>query len=237
MPDASLQQLLRRPDLWQGLRHNGSGEERRPTGLAELDRVLRGGWPAAGLTELLCTPGCVTTLHLLLPALAEAGREGPVFLVNPPLTPFAPALESRGLAPSRVRILRAARRETLLRAAREAAASQAVPALVLWSPGRPLPGRELGRLHRAARAGRCLLLLIQPLSGAPETSPAPVRLELAPHPSGKLRVQIRKHSGGRAGQVLQLDVLPDFLRHPPPETAAMAPPGRMKTPTAQQVCS
>ena len=237
MPEVSLQQLLRRPDLWQGHRHNGSGEDRRATGLAELDRMLRGGWPATGLTELLCTPGCVTTLHLLLPALAEAGREGPVFLVNPPLSPFAPALESRGLPPSRVRILRAARRETLLRAAREAAASQAVPALVLWISDRALPGREIGRLHRSARAGRCQLLLIQPLQGAPETSPAPLRLELTPHPSGALRVQIRKHSGGHAGQVLQLDVLPDFLRHPPPETAAMTPPSPMKAQTAQQACS
>lgn len=73
----------------------------RPTGHAALDAELPGGgWPAAGLIELLLpAPGC-GELRLLAPALAGL----PVLWVAPPLLPYAPALAALGLAADRITV-------------------------------------------------------------------------------------------------------------------------------------
>ena len=73
----------------------------RPTGHAALDAELPGGgWPAAGLTELLLpAPGC-GELRLLAPALAGLS----VLWVAPPLLPYAPALAALGLAVHRLTV-------------------------------------------------------------------------------------------------------------------------------------
>lgn len=225
----SLHQLLQRTDLWrarEGRRHADPGT--RPTGFADLDAALhRGGWPAAGLTELLCHTPCPQALRLLLPALAGLS-EGLVMLAGPPARPCLNTLRRAGLDPRRLLIIRGRDPATLLRACREAAASRSVAALVAWLPRGLDTPTNLRRLHLAANQGDCLLALMRDASALEQPSPAPLRLLLEPRLPGDLHVHIHKQPGGWAGQQLQVPVLPEHLRLP------MAPVAEMTTlrPTA-----
>jgi len=119
--------LAERDDLWRGHRCLSTQTGCIPTGYAPLDWALPwGGWPAAGLTEILTDqPGA--GLALILPALAGlcGGRSQPsgdaggrsvaipnrhsydrwLLLVNPPLIPYPPALDAQGIALERLLLI------------------------------------------------------------------------------------------------------------------------------------
>ena len=68
--------LLSHPQLWRA-RHlpNEPARSSHATGFAALDDALHdGGWPAAGLMELLCAGHGIGELRLLMPALARLSQ-------------------------------------------------------------------------------------------------------------------------------------------------------------------
>ena len=85
--------LLRHPGIWRSTEPRASGLGSVPSGFDALDRVLPGGgWPAAGLIELLVAGPGIGELRLLVPALERAIRAGQrAALVHPPHVPYAPA--------------------------------------------------------------------------------------------------------------------------------------------------
>jgi protein ImuA len=101
----------------------------RPTGHAALDAELPGGgWPAAGLTELLLpTPGC-GELRLLAPALAASA----LLWVAPPWLPYAPALARLGVAVERLTVVTPATPADAAWAADQALRSGALAAVLWW---------------------------------------------------------------------------------------------------------
>lgn len=228
----TLSSLLNRRDLWLGRDAGRASDGVLDSGFAELNRALHyGGWPEAGLCELLCQPPCPLTLRLLLPALARL-EQGGILLAAPPARPSARALLEAGLDLQRVLVLRGRQPASILRACREAAASQAFAALVLWWPANADP-RDLRRLQLAARQGRCWLTLIRPHHDAGQASPAALRLRLRVCPPGDLQLEILKQPGGWAGQSLLLPLLPGYLREPLPHSASMPVPGFMDHKTAE----
>jgi hypothetical protein len=126
----------------------------RPTGFAALDAELPGGgWPAAGLIELLHpAPGC-GELQLLGPLLA-AGR-APLLWVAPPLWPYAPALSALGLPPARLVLAEPERPADAAWAAEQALRCGALAAVLWWCSG-AAPMATLRRLHLAAVGRRPL---------------------------------------------------------------------------------
>lgn len=222
MTDASrsLHKLLHRRDLWRardGLRN--TRDTVLPSGFPVLDQALHGGgWPAAGLTELLCDTPCPPALRLLLPALA-ALDDGLVILAGPPARPRAGALHRAGLDLSRLLVLHSREPRILLRACHESAASGAAAALVAWLPRGADDPKTLRRLHLAAREGRCLLVAMRDSGEQAQPSPAPLRLLLQPCLPGDLAIQVLKQPGGWAGQQVRVPVLPDHLRTPPAPVA------------------
>lgn len=224
----TLTSLLNRRDLWLGRSTGPAGDGVLDTGFSELNRALHhGGWPEAGLCELQCRAPCPLTLRLLLPGLAGL-QQGGILLAAPPARPSARALQAAGLDLQRVLVLRGRQPDTVLRACREAAASEAFAALVLWWPD-SIQARDLRRLQLAARQGHCWLTLIRPDTGNPQPSPAVLRLRLIPCPPGDLQLDILKQPGGWAGQSLRLPMLPDYLRSPLPDTVDMPVPDTCQT--------
>lgn len=234
---AALQSLLHRPDLWRG-RDAPAARSRPavlPTGFAALDAALHhGGWPAHGLSELLCEALC--PLRLLLPALARASQEGLVVLANPPAQPGAQAWAAAGIPLSRLLLLSApaGRFALLRRACLEAASSDAAAALLLWLPRGERDPRLLRRLHRAAQQGRCWLVVIREPGFRQQSSPAPLRLQLTPEADtlqadAGMGVEILKQPGGWAGQRLTLPWLPGELCRRRPATALASVPEHMNT--------
>ena len=74
MQVVNLEQLKRDGALWQGRQNRLDGDQVSPSGWQVLDGLLGGGWPRAGLAEVLSEAH--HGLPLLLPLLAHLGAAG-----------------------------------------------------------------------------------------------------------------------------------------------------------------
>ncbi|HEV2271677.1 MAG TPA: hypothetical protein VGR92_19675 [Steroidobacteraceae bacterium] len=199
-----------------------------PTGFPALDEGLPGGgWPHAGLIEILPTCFGAGELSLLLPALAAATRRPEArwcAWVAPPLQPFAPALAACGVALERVLVVNARKKDAQGKSALWPA-TRSPPYALRASGGRPkdvgwafeqmlrsgvcdialawlrnaLP-RQIRRLHLAAEQGATLGVLFRPREAARDSSPAALRVAVEPAASG-VRVTLLKSRGGARGAI------------------------------------
>ena len=199
-----------------------------PSGHPRLDAELPGGgWPLAGLTEILTLPGS-GEMQLLAPALArprsaaEAGQGAPpeaLLWIAPPCLPYAPALLRLGLPLKHLSWIQPATEADGAWAA-EQALRAARCAWVLWWPKTATP-EMLRRLHLAAQEGHTPLLALRPLAARGQSSPAPLRLACQALPGRGLAVDVFKRRGPALATPVHLD-----LPHPVPG----AQPGRPSQP-------
>jgi protein ImuA len=191
----SLQAL---PPLWRADRidtGSAAASGAQPTGHASLDAELPGGgWPAAGLTELLlAAPGC-GELRLLAPSQGERS----LLWIAPPFVPYAPALAALGLALDRLTVITPDSAADAAWAAEQALRSGALGAVLWWEAvqGRAftLPA-TLRRLHLAAVEGRTPLFALRPAAVRAQSSPAPLRLAIEPVPMQSVAVDVFKRRG------------------------------------------
>ena len=237
-----MQRLLEAGVLWRGQRSPAVepvGPEGLPSGFAALDAELTGGgWPRAGLAEVLCDGVGFGEQRLLLPALARLCAEARRWLlwIDPPHTPYAPALAAAGIDPDRVLLVRATESGDARAAAwtlEQALESGACAAVLAWADERLLSMSVLRRLQLRARHSGTLAVLFRPLRARLSASAAELRLALTPsadavsaaaptarQPSGRplasdpgqsLDVEILKRRGGwpLAGLTLRLNENPD----------------------------
>jgi protein ImuA len=174
---------------------------RRPTGFATLDAELPGGgWPAAGLTELLLAAPGSGELRLLAPLLAQGlAQGGSVLCIAPPFLPYAPALRALCLTLERLLLVRPETLADAAWAAEQGLRSGACTAVLWWqaevrSPAAAL-ATALRRLHLAAQEAGCPLLALRPAAARTQSSPAPLRLLLEPAAQGQLAVTAFKRRG------------------------------------------
>jgi protein ImuA len=183
------------------------------SGFEALDAQLPGGgWPAAGLTELLFDePGC-GEIQLLAPALQRLA--GAVWIA-PPCPPYAPALHSLGVPIGRTIWVRPATEADAAWAAEQVLRSGCTGAVLWWSGARTLPA-TLRRLHLAAQEGNTPLFALRPLAARAQSSPAPLRLALEPAPGARLQIDLFKRRGPSLAQplLLRLPQLPIRDRSP-----------------------
>jgi protein ImuA len=201
--------------LWRADRLDdaqAAADATRPTGHAALDAELPGGgWPGAGLTELLlAAPGC-GELRLVAPALAGAA----LLWVSPPLLPYAPALAALGFALDRLTVATPAKAADAAWAAEQALRSGALGAVLWWQGPEPVAPATLRRLHLAAQGGHTPLFALRPLTARASSSPAPLRLALEPAAApGVLALDVFKRRGPPMATPLRLDLgLPMAARH------------------------
>jgi hypothetical protein len=175
--DTQLQELLAHPSVWRG--RSRAAVETLSTGFAALDAGLPGGgWPRHGLVEVLTPQPGVGELYLLLPVLAGLSRAAPgrwCTWVSPPHEPYAPALESHGVALDRMLVVRT---HLPLWAHEQALRSGACGLALAWLP-RASP-RAIRRLQLAAEQGRALGVLFRSQQFAHLASPAMLRVVLEP---------------------------------------------------------
>ena len=197
-PAARLAARLAHPAIWRG--GDCAPEPASvPTGFAALDAVLPGGgWPGAGLTEVLVARDGIGEIALVLPALAALQRaRRDVVWIAPPYRPYAPALAAAGLDLARFHVVRCARPDDALWACEQALRAPECGAALAWLPARD--ERVLRRLQVAARDGRTLGLLWRRPGDPGGAIAAPLRLGLAPHDGAKpglLAVHVLKRRGG-----------------------------------------
>lgn len=192
-----LARLLEHPALWRG--RSAARMPTWSTGFAALDAGLPGGgWPKAGLVEVLTPRLGVGELHLLLPALAQLSGLAPArwtAWISPPHMPFAPALAAHGLSLDRQLVVRT---DQPLWAMEQALDSGACEAALAWvQRARP---RSLRRLQLATERGRTLGFVFRALAQARESSPAALRLAIEPREAG-LEITLLKSRGGARGGI------------------------------------
>jgi protein ImuA len=179
----------------------------RSTGYAALDAELPGGgWPSAGLIELLLPAPGSGELRLLAPALA--GRAS--LWVAPPFLPYAPALVALGLVPDQLTVAHPDSAADAAWAAEQALRSGALEAVLWWQPA-DTAARETGllattlrRLHWAALEGRTPLFALRSSNVRAHCSPAPLRLALMAAGTRQLQVEVFKRRGPPMAMPLQL---------------------------------
>lgn len=199
-----LSRLLQHPAIWRG--RSAARTRTLPTGFAALDEGLpAGGWPHAGLIEILPTCFGAGELSLLLPALAAVTRRQEArwcAWVAPPLQPFAPALAARGVALERVLVVNTPKKvvkgKSALWAFEQTLRSGACDIALAWLRG-ALP-RQIRRLHLAAERGDTLGVLFRPREAARDSSPAVLRVVVEPAAAGA-RVTLLKSRGGARGSI------------------------------------
>ena len=199
-----LAHLLAHPAIWRG--RSAARVRTLATGFPALDEGLPGGgWPEAGLIEIL--PRCFGAgeLSLLLPALAAVTRRPQArwcAWMAPPLQPFAPALAACGVALERVLVVQpqgnAAGEKSALWAFEQTLRSGTCDIALGWLSS-ALP-RQVRRLHLAAQRGATLGVLFRPREAARECSPAALRIAVEPAGEGA-RVTLLKSRGGARGAI------------------------------------
>ncbi|HET9864427.1 MAG TPA: translesion DNA synthesis-associated protein ImuA [Steroidobacteraceae bacterium] len=199
--DPQLQELLAHPSVWRG--RSRAAVATLSTGFAALDAGLPGGgWPRHGLVEILTPRPGVGELYLLLPALAALSQATPArwcAWISPPYEPYAPALESHGVALDRLLIVRAAP-SAVAWSFEQALRSGACGMALAWLP-RASP-RAIRRLQLAAEQGRSLGVLFRDRQAARQASPAMLRVSLEPE-TGRhgARLSLIKSRGGSRAPV------------------------------------
>jgi hypothetical protein len=195
---SGLKALLQHPAIWRG--RSAARVDVVPSGFPSLDDSLPGGgWPRAGLIEILVSEMGVGELLVLLPALAALTQKPSArwcAWIAPPFEPFAPALAAHGVALGKVFVVRA---EKPLWPFEQALVSGACEAVLAWVPR--APARDIRRLQLAAEKGRALGVLFRPMGAAQEASSAVLRVAVEPAEQGA-RVTLLKSRGGSRGTLL-----------------------------------
>ncbi|WP_018873255.1 translesion DNA synthesis-associated protein ImuA [Thioalkalivibrio sp. ALJ16] len=211
----ALDTLLDHPALWRGRSATPAPDAPVwPSGHAELDRALGGGWPRGQLVELLGAPfGCGET-RLLAPMLAACGQAGyRIALIAPPATPWLPGWQALGIPAERVLLIRADADRDRLWAGEQCLRDPAFGALLAWLQG-PVEAALLRRLRLAAAESRACAILYRPPQAAQQPSPAHQRLQWQPARDGLQLLSLKGHGRwARSGQPLHI---PD--PHPLPGT-------------------
>ncbi|WP_144393787.1 translesion DNA synthesis-associated protein ImuA [Pleionea sediminis] len=207
---SSINQILKNPSVWQASR----SERSRPvieTGFSKLDALLHdGGWPQGALTELLLETHGVGELRLLAPLLKRLSQEsGFLVLVDPPFTPYGPALAMMGIDISKLFVVQTCRVNRKVWAAYQALTSRACATVLVWFDGKAPYKNEIRKLSLGAREGQCWGIIFRQVDASEHPSSARLRMTLFAEKSGRCHLTILKQAGGWSGQQLTLDLMPE----------------------------
>jgi hypothetical protein len=198
-PTQAYTDLLKHPQLWRGKDlTKASSTHTVASGYGALDDCLAGGgWPNAGLVDFILPHAGIGELRLLLPALTTLAENRWLAWINPPFTPYAPALEAAGIDSSKILLIYTKSHEEMLWAMERTCKSGSCGAVLVWPDERKLSLKETRRVQLAAKQGTTLSVLFRPIEASSKASLAELRLALSP---GKdplhLSVDILKRRGG-----------------------------------------
>lgn len=214
--------------VWQASAISPFAVPTAPTGWAALDAELPGGgWPLAGLIELLLPVSASGELALLQPWLGALERRElgaqELLWVAPPGVPCTSALQAMNVALARLVCVKPASLADAAWAVEQALRAGSCAAVLWWNPG-PCPGPTLRRLHLAAQAGATPLIALRPAAARRCSSPAPLRLACSPLAGRQLAVEVFKRRGPPMGATLTLDLPWPASASGPEVRKAVAPP-------------
>lgn len=197
----ALDTILSHPRIWRG-RHAPRAMQTLSSGHPSLDEVLPGGgWPRAGLIEVLVERWGTGEVRLIVPLLrhfsgkdaAVPDNRGWIAWIGPPYVPYAPALADAGIDVNRILLVHARDDCEALWATEQALRSTGCEVVLAWAE--KSAGPSLRRLQLAAEENGLPVVLFRPVRALDSPSPAALRLHL---PAGAdARLEVVKGRGGR----------------------------------------
>ncbi|MBL4608622.1 MAG: translesion DNA synthesis-associated protein ImuA [Pseudomonadales bacterium] len=200
---SSLEKLFNSRKIWRASHQLPPKNKGINSGFPQLNCQLpHNGWPSAGLTELLCDQAGIGELSLLSPALAQLSQQaGWIVWVDPPYTPYPPALAQQGFDLRRTMLIHTQSQaeqlwtlETLLKA-------DYCHAALFW-PKR-YSTKALRRLHMAASQGKSWGIAFRPISSQAHASPAPLRIRLS-HSNKNVRSNLQQTNVEQTGLEIEI---------------------------------
>ena len=215
-PPPSLDEILRRPDIWRGRSCATVRSDSISTGHAELDAVLPGGgWPAGALTEIFVEQQGIGELQLLMPAASRLTRNRRwLALIAPPYVPYAPALAACGVDLQHVLLLRSVRGSEQFWACEQLLESGQCGIVLMWPEA--TEQHVLRRLQHKAENGSALTVLYRPRRAQPCPTVA-LRLHVSKRESHTV-VRVLKRRGSSVENPVCLDLQTALIR----KTSALA---------------
>ncbi len=207
----SLEQLLRRSDVWRGRGQKIDQGSALDTGFAELNRLLTyGGWPQGGLLDIAQKNiGCEYVLTMsAIKATAEKGAY--LALLNPPLPPFAVGLARVGIPLDQLLVVSSRNKSDFVASFVELSRSDACQCILSWAPEQVLSYTELRKCHLAALDKPGIYAVFRHLRFAKQSSPASLRLQIAMQ-EDQLHVHVQKQKGCLFGEQALLAIPEDAL--------------------------
>lgn len=187
------------PSIWRADQLGGAAACCVSSQFAALDRELPGaGWPLSNLIELLPLRHGIGEIRLILPVLVRLSQEArSIMMVAPPAIPYPPALVKHGVMLERLIVVQGGQRADRLWTIEQVLKSASLGAMVAWSPEEHhvLQADHLRRLQLAAQASRTLTFVFRPATAQAASSPAPLRIALAPAAPDRLALNIFKRRG------------------------------------------
>lgn len=175
--ERSLQQILRRGDVWQGNRH-AHPQPYWCTGHPELNNALtHQGWPLGQLIEV-CQPHSPYGEWVLWgPAIAQCAAQNWVtVLVNPPATPLLSGVAHYNIDPAALWIVEIQQRHDFVPTLSELLSTSSIAAVLAWEPRRPLSYSELRKLQLSQLHTPHVCCLFRSHKQRHQSSPAALRL-------------------------------------------------------------
>ena len=198
--------LLKQPNIWRARDFATQPAVLEataiPTGYDILDQLFYGGgWPQRGLVECLCDRYGIGELRLLMPGMCQAVQEEAPWIVwiNPPLVPYAPALQQMGINTERLLLVYPKDHKEALWTLEESLTAGSCKVVVAWLREEDLRPKQLQRIQTQARQAGVWITLFRPNLVAHKPSPAELRLQLAPVPGNTgaaIQVAVLKRRGG-----------------------------------------
>lgn len=180
-----LQNLQNKQWVWTA----ANAKQHRPitklaTGFQNLDKVLTGGFPGAGMIHLRSPLGC-GELRLMLSILKQhqqaAEQQKLVVFINPPFELNAEFLLEQELPLSQIVIVRPTKNEDALWSAEQCAKSGACCSIFIWQ--KTLKHVQVRKLEHAANQGACYCVwmdsLNQQISSSKKSEQGPQNLPLS----------------------------------------------------------
>ncbi len=194
-----LKNLIHDARVWQGHQHHKTLHRNEPTGFEVVDSGPSPlGWPRGALSECLLDHHGIGELQLVLPLIRRLSQAGKtVFWVNPPYTPYAPALAREEIVLDQVVIIHTDTADDMLWTLDNCLRSPVTGLVMAWPKN--LSSRGIRRLQLAAEAASNLCILFRAANNSRQSSPAALRLVLTPAPQHTLEVRTLKRRGNWPG--------------------------------------
>ena len=199
MPNTEIiTRLLARHDTWRG-QNSKTIQRNLSSGNDQIDLLLKGGWPAASVTELLVQRQGIGELSLLLPTIQQYCQNNYLSVwLDPPYQPYAPALAAAGISLQKTLIVQSKNHREWLWIAEQCIRNNAL--LLAWSEKTAPSYTDIRKLQLAAADSGNPAFLFAMGNQLSASSPAALRLEIDAAGEKNLRLCVRKLRGVAPGE-------------------------------------